>query len=265
MMRFIYLCADDFGLDVAVDRGILNLILQQRLTSVSCMTDGPLWRHHGPVLREHKAGIAAGLHFNITAPLGHPAHPLSEWIVRACSGRIPRTSIEDALNRQLDRFEQVWQAPPDFVDGHQHVHVLPGIRQAVFRVLRQRYSGNLPWLRDSRPAQPFGSAKHLVLALLASGFATQASRQGFYLNRRLSGIYDFQSEPLYLLRLAEWIEQARDEQMLMCHPAFGLSHGDCEHLHAREQEYSQLSSPLLDTLLKEQQVAIRPFGARFHR
>lgn len=264
MTRFIYLCADDFGLDVAVNRGILRLVEQRRLNSVSCMTDAPLWRLHGPVLRAHQPDIAAGLHFNLTDPLSYPSLPLPELILRAFARLLPFGEIEDALNRQLDRFEQVWGAAPDFVDGHQHVHVLPGVRNIVFRVLEKRYSHALPWLRDSHPVQPLESTKHIILTLLASGFSRQARHRGYTVNNRLTGIYGFQSDPLYLLRLQEWIEQASDAQLLMCHPAQGLSPNYYEHSHAREQEFEQLGSPQLDSFLQEQQVSILPFGARFH-
>ncbi len=53
------------------------------------------------------------------------------------------------IEAQIDAFEQATGRRPDFIDGHQHVHGLPGVRKALIAVLAARYAkGTQPWLRD---------------------------------------------------------------------------------------------------------------------
>jgi predicted glycoside hydrolase/deacetylase ChbG (UPF0249 family) len=67
--------------------------------------------------------------------------------LRCCNQK----SIEVQIERQLDAFEAQWQAPPDHIDSHQHVHQLPVFRQALMNVLMRRYGtiAHRPWLRSS--------------------------------------------------------------------------------------------------------------------
>ncbi len=131
----ITLCADDYGLSYGVSAGILEALDAQRLSAVSALTNGPRWPAMGRELLRRAYDVDIGLHFNLT--LGHP---LSAMPKLAASGEFPRIStviraalsrnppmdeIRAEIDRQLDRFEAVLERPPDFVDGHQHVHVLP--------------------------------------------------------------------------------------------------------------------------------------------
>ncbi len=73
----------------------------------------------------------------------------------ALSRRLPVEEIAIEIEAQLDAFEQATDRRPDFIDGHQHVHGLAGVRRALLAVLRERYArGPKPWLRDPRTACP---------------------------------------------------------------------------------------------------------------
>ncbi len=52
------------------------------------------------------------------------------------------------FHRQLDLFEAALGYPPDHIDGHQHVHALPVVRQALIDVVARRYPVTPPMLRD---------------------------------------------------------------------------------------------------------------------
>ncbi len=263
MTRFIYLCADDFGLCHAIDAGILTLVRQQRLNNVSCMTDSPLWRQHGPALRQYRSQLAAGLHFNLTEPLATPCWPLRTLIIMAYLRRLPLAQIQHALHRQLDRFEAIWGHPPDFVDGHQHIQLLPGLRSLICRLLQQRYPGNPPWLRDSQPAQPSSSSKHLVLTVLAQRFRQQCKARGFSLNHRLTGIYSLSGDNHYPARLQHWLQHANNGVMLMCHPAHHGIACSAPHGLARQQEFAALTGQNFIAQLHREGVTLRPFAQRF--
>ncbi len=102
--------------------------------------------------------FALGLHLNLTfgAPLGAMPKlaptgvlPPPERVVgRAVSRAIDDAEIAGEIERQLDRFEAVAGVPPDFIDGHHHVHALPGIRAALVGVLKRRFPAGGPLVRD---------------------------------------------------------------------------------------------------------------------
>ena len=72
----------------------------------------------------------------------------------AWRGALPRQEIRDELRRQLDAFEEAFGAPPDYVDGHQHVQVLPGIADDLIAELSARgLSGKSLAARQRRPAR----------------------------------------------------------------------------------------------------------------
>src|SRR3712207_4468643 len=133
-MRKVVLCADDYGLTEGVSRGILELAEIGRISATSAMTSLPDWPRLAPALRPLAGRIGVGLHLNFTTgtPLGplpalapngrFPA--LQDLLRRAFRGGLPAAEVRGEIDRQLDAFEHAFGAPPAFVDGHQHVHVL---------------------------------------------------------------------------------------------------------------------------------------------
>ncbi len=47
-----------------------------------------------------------------------------------------------------DAFAQAMGRMPDFIDGHQHVHALPGVRRVLAAVLPTLFPAAKPYLRD---------------------------------------------------------------------------------------------------------------------
>ncbi len=68
--------------------------------------------------------------------------------MKSLTGRFPSAELRAEIARQFVAFEIVHGEIPSFVDGHQHVHVLPVVRLALLAVLTERgYQGRL-WVRD---------------------------------------------------------------------------------------------------------------------
>ena len=112
---------------------------------------------------------------------------------------------------------------PDYIDGHQHVHQLPQIRDELVDVMVQRYRHRLPWLRIARPPASDGFKGWVIGSLGSSALSRLARRHGIRHNRHLFGVYDFQgSASAYGERLAGWLAAAAVQKstgVLMCHPA----------------------------------------------
>ena len=83
----------------------------------------------------------------ILAPDGR-LPPLKALLRAAVLGRLDMPEITLEIQRQIDAFTRHFRQPPAYLDGHQHVHLLPVIRQAVMLALGRLPAGT--WLRDCR-------------------------------------------------------------------------------------------------------------------
>src|SRR3712207_8054014 len=157
-MHRVVLCADDFGLTEGVSGGILDLARRGRLSATSVMSHRPCWRILAPELAGLGGSLGVGLH--LTLSLGRPLGamrqfapggvfpPFADVLRKSFLRKLPADEIRQQIDRQLSAFEAAFWRPPPFVDGHQHVHVLPGVREPLLAAIERRgWRGRL-WLRD---------------------------------------------------------------------------------------------------------------------
>lgn len=248
-VRRIVVCADDFGMNAAINEGVIGLARAGRISAVGCLSQAPAFRLDAPRLRE--LDIDVGLHLNFTEALGESGlyMPLSRLIPFAYAHMLDGGRVMRQIERQLDAFEAAMGRAPDFIDGHQHVHQLPQIRQALFAVLARRYPGRGPWLRYTAPGcldgvpRPLRRKARIIAALGAAAFARAAAQAGRRTNRRFLGVYDFQGgAQAYDTLLMLWLRNSCDGDLLMCHPA--MPAGGRQGMDAqRGAEYQVLSKP----------------------
>ena len=134
--KTIVLCADDFGLNPGVSQGILKLADSGRLSAVSCMVNMPAITVYAPELLALKKQPQIGLHFNLTEGTllsipGKSCFSLNELLFKTHLASIKLSFIAQEFTQQLEQFIQVMGRVPDFIDGHQHVHQFPRIRQVI--------------------------------------------------------------------------------------------------------------------------------------
>uniref|UniRef100_A0A4X2M535 Carbohydrate deacetylase n=1 Tax=Vombatus ursinus TaxID=29139 RepID=A0A4X2M535_VOMUR len=130
---------DDFGYCPLRDRGLVEAFLAGALTGVSLLVNGASADTAAQLARRH--GIPAGLHANLSE--GRPVSPslgsraslvgpggffLGKMGFRKAlaEGRVLLPEVREELRAQLSRFQNLLGQEPTHVDGHQHVHVLPG-------------------------------------------------------------------------------------------------------------------------------------------
>src|SRR5574337_1236010 len=177
----LVLCADDFALDAGVSDGIVGLARQGRLSATSVMTLSPRWPQDAKPLAELRGRIDVGLHLDWTSPFARAAGhglPLAAAMRRALLGGFDRAAARAVIARQLDRFEAAWQAPPDHVDGHQHVQQFAGIRDALLALLTERYPRQPPYLRVSRVLGGAGQAPGVKARIISALGARALARGG---------------------------------------------------------------------------------------
>jgi predicted glycoside hydrolase/deacetylase ChbG (UPF0249 family) len=274
--RSVILCADDFGLADGVSRGIVELAEMGRLSATGAMTNMPGWRRMARSLMPLRDRIAVGLHLNFTAgtplgpmprlaPLGaFPA--LKDLLPKALKRQLPDSEIAEEISRQIEAFEEAFGDAPAFVDGHQHVHVLPAIRPALIQALKARgYAGRV-WLRDPSDKatailrRPIGRSKALIVKSLARGFARSAHAAGFRTNKGFSGFAPLDLSVPVARVFEEAFSKLGAHPLVMCHPGYvddELRALD-PALESRVEELNYLKSDAFRDLLEEQGLRLVP-------
>ena len=185
--------------------------------------------------------------------------PVPDWIRRALAGRIDRSEVGAEITRQLRRFEEVTGAAPDLIDGHHHVHALPGVRDAVAAALRAHFGSRpLPLLRlplDSaqrilrRGAAP---SKALLVAALSSGARRLFTALGAPVNIGFSGFSPFRRDIAFADELERFRRLPGPFHMIMCHPGAGDPApvtGDPVSLRREDEMAALMACPDLPALI----------------
>ena len=280
--RFSFcLCADDYALSPGISRGILEALGAGRLSATSVMTTRQFWPKGAHALRRFKAKADIGLHLNLT--LGSP---LGDMPAFAASGRLPgishvlkvarRNALPEAeigqeISRQLDSFCEHFGAAPAFVDGHQHVQLLPQIRSQLFACLEEKGFSGKVWLRDSsdRPwrisRRGVALTKALGIAWLGRGFAREAAGRGLATNDGFAGFSAFDPAHDYAAEFARFLRAPGRRHLIMCHPGFcdeELVAADPVAL-SRERELSFLLSPAFIEMLDRKRARLARLSDAF--
>lgn len=226
MFKLIKFCADDFGMAPGINSGILELAYNGRLSALSCMSRGHFFSQEAQALVA--IPVETGLHLNLTEKFNENEfhQPLSHLIWNCFTRKIDPLILTVEIETQLDAFETTLGRVPDYIDGHQHVHQLPVVRDCLIEVLMRRYPGRLPWLRStlsrvSPGIPPIDQLKAWFIASLgANSLRDLANRFGFAMNANLFGVYNFKGgKEHYCALLMAWLACARSNDLIMCHPA----------------------------------------------
>ncbi len=233
-LRPVLLVADDFAFTDGVSATIVDLIAKGRLSATGAMTNRPHWAKWAPRLRELAAEADAGVHLNLTAgaPLGlmpklAPGGTLPTLAAAArgaMTDAAARAEIADEFTRQIEAFAREYGALPAFLDGHRHVHALPGVRGALFRAVERFGKTFRPHLRDpfDTPgriaARGVASTKAHAIAALSVGFGRSARRRGHPVNHGFAGVSPFDPSRDFRTDFCRFLAAPGREHLIMVHP-----------------------------------------------
>jgi len=272
--RQIWLCADDYGISRAVNAAIRELILRGRINATSVMTAAPHFdAEQAAALDELNSGktrAALGLHLTLTAPFkplsagyrpvsrGHFL-PLQKTMRTAMTRRLDPARLVIEIATQVEAFIVTFGRPPDFIDGHQHVHLLPQVRDAVLKVAVDAAPD--AWIRQCGRPRAAGrrkSRKELVLDVLSIGFRRKARQLGVTVNPAFAGAYDFDDEPDFAAAFPHFLAGLPDGGLIMCHP--GFVDAELKRLdpltHQREREFAYFNSDAFPRVLAQHGIAL---------
>lgn len=260
MTKRILVCADDYGQTLAISQAILSLITKKRLTAVSCMVTGNDWQQHADLLRPLIGEVDIGLHFNLThlepmSPLyracyGDTFGTLSKVLLKSHLRLLKKRIIKAEFNAQWQRFCESLGITPHFIDGHQHVHQFPIIRNAVIDALMEK-SLPLPFVRLVNP-KGWGDIKHIIIKLSGTNaLRNLLNHHNIKFNQSFTGIYSFTEAALYRQYMQRFLHDIEDQGLLMCHPGLHDPNEEQPLSFSRPLEYAYLKSDaFLDDLLE---------------
>ena len=271
--RPIWLCADDYGISPAVSAAIRDLVLHRRINATSVMVVAPNFNRSEAaslaLLNAGESQALIGLHVVLSAPF-RPLTPgfaplrkgaflpLRQMLGRAMLRTLSPARLQDEVAAQLQAFAAAFGRPPDFVDGHQHVHQFPQVSTAFLKAVK----GAAPqaWVRQcGRAAVPrrelLADKKGLVLDLLSRRFRREAAALGIATNPAFAGTYNFAAAavPDFAELFPRFLEGLPAGGLLMCHP--GKVDAELERLDPltgqREHEYAFFAGDRVPVILKD--------------
>jgi chitin disaccharide deacetylase len=237
-LRKLWLCADDYGISPAVNRAIRDLIGRGRINATSVMVTAPSFAAAEAQALAEVVGsnrrAAIGLHVTLTAPF-RPAAPAYRPVASDGAFLSQASTFAVGLRRRLDpdaltaevenqfaAFLASFGRSPDFVDGHQHIHLLPQVSDAVLAAIKRMVPG--AWIRQCGRAMPlwrrFGDPKGLVLDLLSIRLRRRCAALRVRTNPAFAGTYDFRRDTAFGGLFASFLQGLPDGGLVMCHPGF---------------------------------------------
>ena len=199
--------ADDLGLAEGVDAAIIDLARSGQLRGASLLVNGPTAADAVKAWRDLADPPPLTLHFCLTEGHGLPNCPdlptgfgslllasLLPWRRRRIAPQ-----LRTVLLQQISRYRQLTGLRQIRLDGHQHIHLVPLVLDAVLDLSR---SESITWVRTTREALPEGLSlrlwwrslqtggliKWLVLQLLSGLAIPRLRRAGLQTNRRFAGV-----------------------------------------------------------------------------
>jgi len=268
---------DDFGFSESINAGIVRAHTDGILTSASLAAAGFGFDHAVALARAHPS-LDLGVHLTLSGerPAAPPASVPSllcdgavlwpnptEFLKRFMRGAISIGDVERELHAQVARALDTGLSI-SHLDGHQHLHALPGIRSVVAELARRHAIGFVRrpserlrtfMLRDPRR---FGrAAAMLALRMLCASPPRWHARStdhfvGFYFGGRLNRSN--------LATLIDALPRAGTCE-LMCHP--GADPSDRGHFAAdydRRAECDALCDPDIRRELQKRDVRLVSFA-----
>lgn len=251
----LVLCADDFGRSAEINEAVFALARQRKLSAASVMVDEP-YAESGAFGLMRLSSFHIGLHVTLTDSSSPEVcetlarsgvAPTIDRLTRdAFRGHVPLATVAAEVARQFDLFERLFGRPPDFVDAHQHAHLLPGIRPIVLDAAARR-NANL-WVRSCEDdfitvaARGGDRLRAWRSAWLSRGLRRDAMRRGLRVNDGFSGLYNLRSPGCYRRRFPSFLQcPGPTNHLIAVHPATAAKADDPIGL-ARLDEFEFLRS-----------------------
>ena len=279
MTIYAILNADDFGLSPGINRGIIEAHRDGILTSASLMAVGDAFEEAVDFARDFPS-LALGIHLTLVeggpvlAPEKVPSlvtqdgrfsRSLGTFLLKWLTGQVRKKDVEREFAAQIEKAMD-YGIRVEKLDSHMHVHLLPGIFQAV-QTVASRYRIRVVRLPRERlvawGASPsiVGIWRRAILGSLATFRERPLVAAGLVHSTDFSGFA--QSGHLNeegLLRLLQGLRPGVTEVML--HPGYRdntIARWPMSQRYEREAELKALTSPRVKALVRNLQIRLVSF------
>ena len=288
-MKNLIVNADDLGWTEGVNRGILQAFHGGIVTSTSLLANGPAFAD-GVKAAKAAPGLGVGVHLNLSdgAPVADPESVMSLLNDEAQFADGPKSLL---LKRTLhglvlDEVEEEWDAQiqkvrdagirPTHLDGHKHVHMLPGLFEIALRLAKRH---GIEAIRVSleesslRSALASGSQHRggvvmkqgiqaRGLKLLARGAREHAARAGIVTADYFCGIAQTGELTIEgVMQLLKSLPEGTTE--LMCHPGYldaALEKSATRLQASRQRELEILTDSQIRNLVASEGIRLIDYG-----
>ena len=256
--------ADDFGFSEAVNRGIVETHDRGIVTSASLMATGDAFEH-AVELAKNRPRLAVGVHLVLTehrpltgtaaASLVGSSGAFEPHLVQLFKRKLRRGISLPEVRRELTaQIERVRAAGISIshLDGHQHVHVLPGVARVVAELAAEHGIAAVRYPAERVRAYMLRSARHgrrlaeqAALGLFCAASPLKRLRRsdefvGFYFGGRL--------DEANLATVLAGLPAAGTVE-LMCHPGDEGMRPSGDWQYAWVAERDALASPRIRELV----------------
>ena len=246
--KYITINVDDLGLSTAVNQAVIGLAEKKLIQSTSFMSLGHITNDERKQLEQLNVEIGLHLDFTGFAKKGS----LGKVLLKSYLHQWSYGELKQLIDDQLSHFEDKIGHAPVFIDGHQHAHQFPQIRDVLLEQIENRYNQKLP-IRNTQPIQNDFKAK-MIFMLGGRAFEHQLKAKQWKCNQNFAGIYNFEATNEQLQHYWQtWLNLASDHgTVIMCHPAIPSSDWSDEIKSAREAEWHWLNSSAFKMMWDEQ-------------
>lgn len=261
-MKNLIINIDDLGLSHHVNQAVVNLANKGRISASSYMVGGDISNEHKQALEA--TGVDIGLHLDFTGIFNSPlTATLKQILLNSYTHQLDNKQVANNVKQQFDQFENTFGYAPVFVDGHQHVHQFPIIRDALIDEMTQRQ------ITQARITKPLVNdlKSWITYTLGGNAWAKICQKHDISTNTGFAGVYGFDKDFNELKSLWQtWLANCPSHtntsatSLIMCHPAVPVKQGDIDYQDgiksAREIEYNWLMSDEFEEMLKVNKINI---------
>ena len=245
-MKNLIVNADDLGWTDGINRGILEAFHHGIVTSTSLLANGAAFAG-GVEAAKSAPGLGVGVHLNlsdgppaadreiVTTLLnsdGEFAGGPESLLLRRARHALLLAEVENEWDAQIQKVRDAGIAPTH-LDGHKHVHMLPGLFEIALKLAKRHGVGAIRVSLEAsslRTALSSGSKRHAGvimkqgvqargLKLLARDAREQADRAGISTADYFCGIA--QTGELTRAGVEQFVKSLPDGTTeLMCHPGY---------------------------------------------
>ena len=288
-MKNLIVNADDLGWTPGVNRGIVEAFRNGIVTSTSLLANGAAFAD-GVEMARAAGGLGVGMHLNLTdgAPVtgresvtsllnkqGEFAGGPESLLLRRASRGLLLKEVEREWNAQIQKVRDAG-IEPTHLDGHKHVHMLPGLFEIALRLAKRHGIGAIRVSLEAsslRAALSSGANRRAGvvmkqgvqargLKLLARDAREQAERAGiaaadYFCGIAQTGELTREGVTKFLKSLPEGTTE------LMCHPGYAdtaLQNTATRLQDSRQTELEILTDTAIRNLVASQGIRLIDYG-----